>query len=161
MSVGEGQTVSYLELTFQFLRKVLVVNSAGQHKLDGIVAMKVVISIFDNLPGLIDSALPHLIGMLLAEHKVAIEKQSTPSKYTSMILQALTSAFYNNSVATFAIMEQEGQTAVYFSSLLNFIGKFSLEFELRRVIFGLSSILRTPAASIPPFVIEKLPVITQ
>ena len=161
LSVGPDQEVSYLELTFKFLQRVLVVNSNGNSKLDGIVAMKVIIAILDNLPGRIDTALPHLIGMLLAEHKMQIESEHPQQKYLSMILQALTMSFYNNSAATFAIFEQNQQTAVVFGSLLNFMSKFKHEFELRRVIFGLCSILRTPVGSIPPFVVEKLAYIVQ
>ena len=41
------------------------------------------------------------------------------------------------------------------------MGKFKLEFEIRRIVFGLSSILRTPAESLPQLIREKLPDITK
>jgi hypothetical protein len=43
------------------------------HKLDGIIAMKIIITLMENLPGMIDHALPQFIGMLLAELKNAVE----------------------------------------------------------------------------------------
>jgi hypothetical protein len=50
--------MTYLELLFKFVQRILVVNSAGAHKLDGIVAMKIIISLMENLQGMINHALP-------------------------------------------------------------------------------------------------------
>jgi hypothetical protein len=49
LTIGEGQTISYLELLFKFVQRILVVNAAGAHKMDGIVAMKIIISLMENL----------------------------------------------------------------------------------------------------------------
>lgn len=85
LAVGEGQNDTHLELTFKFLQRVLYCNAQGNHKLDGIVAMKILISILENLKGQIDVALPHLIGVVLAELKNGLDKKS-PKNYISMIL---------------------------------------------------------------------------
>ena len=37
------------------------------------------------------------------------------------------------------------------------MGKFKLEFELRRVIFGFTAIIKTPVAQLPPMIAERLP----
>jgi hypothetical protein len=58
LTIGEGQTMSYLELIFKFLQRILVVNANGNAKLDGIIAIKVMICLMENLPGMIDHALP-------------------------------------------------------------------------------------------------------
>lgn len=79
--------MTYLELVFKFVQRVLVVNSNGMHKLDGIIAMKIIITLMENLPGAIDHALPQFVGMLLAELKNAFESDpQAPKNYTSMIL---------------------------------------------------------------------------
>lgn len=160
MTVGEGQTETYFQLAIKFIQQVLVINSKGVHKQDGVTILRVVIAIFENMPGHIDSALPHVVGMLLAEHKIAFE-HSSPKNYKSMIYQALSMALYNNSVATLQIIESEGQTFAVFSNWLHFMSKFKLEFEIRRIIFGLLSILKTPGSSIPPIVQQQLPQITK
>jgi hypothetical protein len=67
MTVGPEQTMTYLDLTFKFIQRLLVVNSNGAHKLDGINAMKVLIALMENMPGMIDHKLPEFVGMLLAE----------------------------------------------------------------------------------------------
>lgn len=48
-----------------------------------------------------------------------------------------------------------------FANWLNFMKHFKLEFEIRRIVFGLLSILKTPGASIPPVVQQQLPQITK
>lgn len=39
------------------------------------------------------------------------------------------------------------------------MNEFKNDFELRRIIFGLSSILKTPEIHLPQFINEKLPEI--
>ena len=68
--------------------------------------MRIVISIFENLPGLIDQALPMLVGMLLAELKVAFEGK-TPLNYKSIILQSLAMALFNSPATVLGIIESE------------------------------------------------------
>ena len=66
-----------------------------------------------------------------------------------MILQSISMALYNNSVVTLQIIEQEQQTVTVFGNWLQFMGNFKLEFEIRRIVFGLLSILKTPANDLP------------
>lgn len=97
MVTGEGQSITYLELLFKFIQRILVVNSNGLHKLDGIIAMKVVMALMENLPGQIDHALPQFIGVLLAELQYALNPDSkTPINYTLMVIQALSTSLFNN-----------------------------------------------------------------
>jgi hypothetical protein len=58
---GEGQTATYIELTFNFINRVLAINKNSDHKLDGIVAMKILIAMLENLSGKIDQALPVIL----------------------------------------------------------------------------------------------------
>ena len=93
--------MTYLELIFKFIQRILVINSNGMHKLDGIIAMKIICALMENLPGMIDAALPQFVGMLLAELKNALESDpKAPKNYTSMILQSLSVCLFNNSVQT-------------------------------------------------------------
>lgn len=142
LTKAADQTESYLELTYKFVQRILVMNQNSAAKLDGMVVLKVVITLFENLQGQIDHALPQIIGMLLAELQVLLSKKKPVVKYQSMLLQALALAFYNNPVITFQVCEQNQMTVPLFQSWLSFMPQFKLEFELRRVIFGLISILR-------------------
>jgi len=117
LAVGEGQTETYFELTVKFMRRLMVVNANSKHKQDGISTLRVLISIFENLPGQIEQAMPMLVGMLLAELKMAFEG-SSPSNYKSMLLQSLSMALYNSSATTLAIIENEQQTFAVFGNWL-------------------------------------------
>lgn len=63
-----------------------------------------------------------------------------------MLLQTLAMALYNNNVATMAVMENEQQTFFVFSNWIQFMPNFKLEFEIRRILFGLLAILRVQGA---------------
>lgn len=161
MTVGPDQTETYFALAVKFVQRVLVVNANGEHKQDGITALRILIALFETLPAQIDgAALAHIVGMLLAELKVSFE-QNHPKTYKSMLLQALAMAFYNSSKDAFRIIESEGQTVAVFTNWLAFMPKFKLEFEIRRILFGLIAILKTPTAEMPPLVVEQLPVIVK
>lgn len=79
--------------------------------------------------------------MLLAELHVAFEN-SCPKDYKKMIFQSIMMAIYNSGATTLAIIENEQQTLSVFGKLIQFIDQFKLEFEIRRMIFGLLSILK-------------------
>ena len=113
--------------------------------------LRVVIALLENLPGKIDFALPKLVGMLLAENKVAFETE-TPPNFRSMVLQTISMALFNSNLTTLTIIEQEQQTFTVFSNWLSNMGNFKLEFEIRRVLWGLLSILKAPPGNIPPMV---------
>ena len=69
----------------RFIQRILVINANGAHKQDGVTILRVLITLFEVLPGQINDALPTLVGMLLAELKMAFEND-TPSNYRSMLL---------------------------------------------------------------------------
>ena len=61
-------------------------------------------------------------------------------------------AIYNNNVMTIGIIENEQQTYAVFKTWLEFMSKFKLEFEVRRIVFGLLALLRVPPANLPQIV---------
>jgi hypothetical protein len=71
----EQQGATYADLTLRFLQQVLVINSNSASKVDGIVAMKVFLTVFENLAGRIDHILPRFLEILLAELKVLLSKK--------------------------------------------------------------------------------------
>lgn len=147
---------SYIELLRQFIQRILVVNSNGMHKLDGILALKVVIALMENLPGGIDAILPQFVGILLAELHQS-QAQKAPQNYTLMLIQALCSTLFNNCPLALHSIDTEGQTIPFFTALMKFMPKFKKEFEIRRVLFGLTAIMRSAQEHLPPLVAQKRP----
>lgn len=94
--------------------------------------------------------------MLLAELHNA-QQQKAPVNYILMVVQALCSCMFNNCPLTLHTVEQEGQTIAFFTALMGVLPKMKKEFEIRRVLFGLIGIIRTPIEHLPPLVASKLP----
>lgn len=94
--------------------------------------------------------------MLLAELHNA-QQQKAPVNYILMVVQALCSCMFNNCPLTLHTVEQEGQTIAFFTALMGVLPKMKKEFEIRRVLFGLVGIIRTPIEHLPPLVASKLP----
>jgi len=65
--------------------------------------------------------------------------------------------FSYNAALTFQVLEQRGVTIVMFQAWFKFMNDFKTDFELRRNIFGLTSIMKT--SPLPDMVNAKLPEI--
>ena len=73
------------------------------------------------------------------------------------MIQALCACMFNNCALTLHTIEQEGQTIPFFTALMGVLPKIKREFEIRRVLFGLVGIIRTPIEHLPSLVASKLP----
>jgi hypothetical protein len=82
-----------------------------------------------------------------------------------MLMQVFCMSFWHNAAATFRLLfdldKSGGATFTVFQRLLNCIPGLSLDFELRRAIFGLTSIVNTEPHQMPGPVTERLPDIVQ
>lgn len=61
----------------------------------------------------------------------------------------------------FQLIEENNMTVTVFQTLMSKMDIFKHEFELKRVIFGLLEIIKTPVSAMPPIVVERLPLIMQ
>lgn len=80
-----------------------------------------------------------------------------------MIIQTISMAFWYNSGLTFQILEQlspeSTATKTVFIKLMSVLPKLKHDFELRRLIFGLTAIVSTAPQAMPGLVSEKLPLV--
>ena len=67
----DGEIETYLVMTNNFIQKFLLMNSQSNHKQDGVVVLRILISLLENLPEQINHAMPNIVGVLLAEIKAA------------------------------------------------------------------------------------------
>lgn len=87
LSKADDQELSYHEMTYKFVQRVLVINSNSNAKLDGVSVLKVIVTIFENLPGQLDFQAMNLwVGMLLAELKHLLSMKKPVECYKSMLL---------------------------------------------------------------------------
>ena len=92
----DGYDKTFLEMTFNFVQRVLIVDKNNKSKLDGVSVLKVVMTLFEHYPNQINQAMPNFIGMLLAELQVQLNKKKPIVIFKSMVLQCLALGFYNN-----------------------------------------------------------------
>ena len=160
----DEQHDTFLNLIIKFIQRILVQNQQSKHKQDGVTICRVLIALLENHPGRLDEQLENLVGILLAEIKIATdgdqkEQAKTPSNYTSMLFQSIATAFYNNASITFQVIEKNNMTTTVFSKWLEFMPLFKQEFEIRRVLFGLASMLKCTKDAMPEIVQQRLPFI--
>lgn len=72
-------------MTFKFLNRALSINRNSKHRLDGIVIMKLIIAMLENLQGKIDEALPMLVQMIVTELNDC-SSNKVAKNYTSMVV---------------------------------------------------------------------------
>lgn len=114
----------------------------------------------ENLKGQIDEGMGSLLDLILPDLIQQLGTKKQVPNFVSMLLQTISICFWYNSALTFNILEQKNATVQVFQLWLGFMSKFKKDFELRRVIFGLTSILVTSPAQMPPIVSSRLADIT-
>lgn len=149
---GTGET--FIARTFKFVERGLKINESSEHQLDGVVLMKVLIALLENLPARIDEALPYLLRLCLAQLHQKLAKN-----FKSMVVQTLAMCFWYNSALTFALLEGLQALPLVFVSLSQVLPQLKHDFELRRLVFGLTAIVATPAGAVPALIGEKLPFV--
>lgn len=93
--------------------------------------------------------------MITSELDWVNSKEKGYKNYRLMVLQALAMCFTYNSSLTFAALESSAITQPVFGAWLKVMNLFKSDYELRRNIFGLSSIITCP--QVPAAVAQKLP----
>ena len=144
-------------MTFRFVERALKISATTEHNLDGIVIMKVLIAMIENLQGRIDEALPYIVNICVGQLNLDVK---TSKNYVSMVLQTISMCFWYNSPLTFQVLESHApssqSTILVFQKLLQTLPTFKHDFELRRVIFGLSGIISTPPQALPAIVGQRI-----
>lgn len=144
-----------LELLSHFITRCLAVSHNSSDGLDGVAIMNLLIAILENMQGRVDQNLGGIIGVVTSELNWVNSKEKGYKNYRLMVLQALAMCFTYNSELTFQSLEASGITLPVFGAWLKGMNQFKSDFELRRNIFGLSSIITCP--QVPAAVAQKLP----
>ena len=121
--------------------------------------MKIIIALIENLSSRLDDALPYLLNLCIQE--MLSLKPKVAKNYQSMTLQAVCMCLWYNSALTFNILEQNGWTFPVFHRLLILIPSLTHDFEVRRFIFGLTSVVNTDPQNLPELVRDRLPDMVQ
>lgn len=82
-------------------QRILAMNRNSEHKLDGIAVLKTILSMFENMAGIIDNALPEIVKMLVDELFYEKAQQKPCKSFISMLIQTLSMSFWYNCQLTF------------------------------------------------------------
>ena len=80
------------------MERALHINRNSQSKIDGIVIMKVLIAMLENLKGRIDEAIPYILKICVTE---LTTQDKCPKNFTSMVMQVVSMSFWYNSSLVF------------------------------------------------------------
>lgn len=146
-----------MNLLMHFIRRILEINRNGKDMCDGVSAINLIIAVFENLIGQIDAEVPMLLDILLGELQFLEARKDSINykKYKGMVMQAFSMCFNYNAGLTFQVLEAKGATLSVFQSWFVFMNDFKKDFEIRRIILGLSAIVHTQP--LPAIVDQKLP----
>ena len=149
--------MTHLDLLMLFVKRILEINQNGSDMCDGVSCMNLIIAILENMQGMIDDKMPQIVGFLTNELSFLQQKGSDVNhkNFKTMILQAFAMCFSYNASMTFHILESTNMTLSVFQAWFTNMNNFQKDFEIRRVIFGLTAIIKT--ASLPDLVNQKLP----
>lgn len=140
LSVGEGNQETFIALTFKFIERALEINARTEDKLDALVILKILIAMLENLQGRIDEAIQFVVVICMRE----LESSAKGTKnIRSMVLQTLCMSLWYNSALTFELLKLGNHVIPFFQKLLELLPGLKHEFELRRVIFGLTAVIST------------------
>jgi len=67
LSIGEGQTKTYLALTHHFIHRCLQITRKLNDSDSGTAVLSLIISLFENMHGRLDNDLPNLLKLLGSE----------------------------------------------------------------------------------------------
>ena len=143
---GKNWAKSHLAMMFPFIRRYLEISRKKEDFMDSISVLSIIIAMFENLLGKLDDDMPELLRILFIElnHQLKLPARKKSKPLMSMIFQAISMAFTYNPQLVFLWLENATLTQQVFNSWFSAMGAFKMRFELRRIIFGLTAIIKTP-----------------
>ena len=105
LRVAPDSDKTFLQQTFLFIKRCLEVNRNGEHYLDGIAIMGLIIALLENMQGKIDEHIGHILNLVVQELNYVKKKKA--AKFKGAILEAFASLFTYNAGLVFSILGNE------------------------------------------------------
>ena len=115
---------------------------------------ELIVSLLENLYGKIDGYIGHIIELLVGELQNTSETTSQ-----LLLIQAISMWFTYNPALTFSIIEEKQWTQSIFEIWFDALPKARWDFEIKRMILGLTSIISCTDYQIPDIVCQGMPQI--
>eukprot|EP00831_Metopus_contortus_P022279 TRINITY_DN2015_c0_g2_i3.p1 TRINITY_DN2015_c0_g2~~TRINITY_DN2015_c0_g2_i3.p1 ORF type:complete len:226 (+),score=31.77 TRINITY_DN2015_c0_g2_i3:2-679(+) len=127
---------SYIELMFRMITRIIEINKFKKSETGCILAMKLILSLLEGHRGTLGPYLQRILAIVLEELNHA-----TDDIYKSMLLQMISMCCWNSLEQSMSFMETHKVTEPTFKLLFSFIDKFTKDFEIKRILYGLITFL--------------------
>eukprot|EP00347_Sterkiella_histriomuscorum_P021385 403334157 len=142
---------SALDMMFGFIGRVFEVANLKEDEIEAMCAVTLLIALLENVSG-IESSLHNIIEYLIRQ----LGDAKTPD-YKCMISQGVCMALMYNTQMALVSLEQMGCTENWVNLIFSQLDGLKQDFEIKRFIIGLSSLIQRDMSELPPSIQNQLP----
>ena len=128
--------LNYFEITLNSILKVIEISKTSYADSSGAIVCKLLCAMLENLRGLIDEYLPHIIKVIVDE----ISSEELTQDYLNKLITTIYSSFYYNPLLTFKILDELNAVNSTLEACYGNMDMFSDLEEIWWVIYGTCSI---------------------
>ena len=142
---------SCMDMMFALIGRIFEVARAKECEIEAMCAVTLLIALLENVQG-IEGSLPNILEFLVRELQAA----KTP-EYKSMLSQGVCMALFYSAPHALAALEQMGVTSSFLGLLFQQAETLKNDFEIKRFIIGLSTLMKLDQGTLPQSVQQQLP----
>lgn len=142
---------SCMDMMFALIGRIFEVAGAKECEIEAMCAVTLLIALLENVVGIEDS-LPNILQFLVRELQAA----KTP-EYKCMLSQGVCMALFYSATHALAALEQMGVTGSFVELLFQQVEGLKNDFEIKRFIIGISTLMKLDQGALPESVRQQLP----
>ena len=135
-------------MIFSLIGRIFEVAKIKEDEIEAMCAVTLLIALLENVSG-IESSLHNIVEYLIRE----LQQAKTPD-YKIMVSQGICMALWYNTTQTLISLEQMGMTTNWINLVFSQLDTIKQDFEIKRFIIGLSSLIQKDHSELPPSVNE-------
>ena len=144
--------ISYFDLILKSLSKIINISEDQYSISEGIVSIRIINSIIENLSGKIDNYIPQFVELVTKE----FDKDKSDWQYIQCLLQWLFNWFYYNPYLTISSLKSIGETHSLVEAWFSNFNQFKHPNIIRSVIIGTISLLNADVNQLPEEIVSQL-----
>jgi hypothetical protein len=144
--------LSYIELLFKSIDRVFQICFNGQSDVDMVIASILYVTVLENYPKQVDDILTYILDKM-----ITILPKAKSSMMRKMVIQIVGMALWYDPKLTLQFLDSKQATEYVFKGWIELLPEFTVDFELRRILIGFSSLIRVNISELPTLVLNSLP----
>lgn len=134
---------SCMDMMFSLIGRIFEISRLKEDEIEAMCAVTLLISLLENVTG-IESSLHNILEFLIKE----LQDAKTP-EYKCMLSQGICMALWYSTPHTLMSLEQMQCTGNFIELVFSQIESLKLDFEIKRFILGLSSLVQRDQSELP------------